>query len=92
MVGVSLAVSLLTLYSMTKIWGGGFWGEVEVDPDGDAHTISRFGGPPMMVGPTLAMVVFGLAFAVWAGPIYRFCERAAAGLLDPTPYLEVVLG
>jgi multicomponent Na+:H+ antiporter subunit D len=91
-VGVSLAVSLLTLYSMSKVWAGGFWGEVEIDPDGEAHTVSRLGGPPLMVWPTVAMVVFGVAIAVWAAPIYRLCERAAAGLLDPAEYLRAVLG
>lgn len=30
---VSLLVSLLTLFSMTKIWGGVFWGEPEPDDD-----------------------------------------------------------
>jgi multicomponent Na+:H+ antiporter subunit D len=45
-----------------------------------------------MVWPTLAMVALGVAFAVWAGPIYRLCERAAADLLDPAGYLRAVLG
>jgi multicomponent Na+:H+ antiporter subunit D len=91
-VGVSLAVSLFTLYSMSKVWAGAFWGEVEIDPDGDAHRVSRLGGPALMVWPTIAMVGIGVAFAVWAGPIYRLCERAATDLLDPTAYLQAVLG
>jgi len=89
-VAVSLFVSVLTLFSMTKIWGGAFWGkpEVVVEPSG---VVARWGGTAPMLGSTIALVVLSLAIAVWAGPLYALCERAAVDLLDPSTYVSVVL-
>ena len=33
---------------------------------------------------TVALVSVGLAVALWAGPLYGLCERAAADLVTPT--------
>ena len=90
-VGVSLVVSVLTLFSMSKIWGGAFWGEVElvVEP-GDAVT-ARYGGTLPMLLSTGALVVASLGLAIAAGPVFGYCERAAHDLLHPAAYLQVVL-
>ena len=37
-------------------------------------------------------VLLGIAIAVFAGPLYDFCQRAAEDLLDPTAYVNAVLG
>ena len=90
-VGVALAVSVLTLYSMTKIWGGAFWGDIEVVAEpGDAVSL-RHGGTWPMLASTGALVVGTLALAVAAGPLFELCERAAADLLDPSAYIQAVL-
>lgn len=82
-VGVALVVSLLTLFSMTKIWNGAFWGEPSA-PDA---------APPaqptvVMTAATAALVTVTLAIAAAAGPIYELSERAATDLLDPRAYLD----
>jgi len=82
-VGISLAVSLLTLFSMTKIWGGVFWGE---------QTDAEKKAPPGMVGATALVVALSLAAVVFAGPIVGLAERAASDLIDPAIYAELVLG
>jgi multicomponent Na+:H+ antiporter subunit D len=84
-VGVSLLVSLLTLFSMTKIWAGAFWGEVEPPLPGRPL-------PALMVAPTAALTALGLAVALFAGPLYGLSERAAGDLLDGTTYVQAVLG
>jgi multicomponent Na+:H+ antiporter subunit D len=84
-VAVSLLVSLLTLFSMTKIWAGAFWGEVAPAPPGR-------GLPVLMVAPTAALTALGLAVALFAGPVYALSERAAGDLLDGTVYVQAVLG
>jgi multicomponent Na+:H+ antiporter subunit D len=84
-VAVSLLVSLLTLFSMTKIWAGAFWGEVAPAPPGRRL-------PVLMVAPTAALTALGLAVALFAGPVYALSERAAGDLLDGTVYVEAVLG
>ncbi|CAN5526258.1 Na+/H+ antiporter subunit D [soil metagenome] len=90
-VAVSLLVSALTLFSMTKIWGGVFWGEVEGSTD-PRPTVGRLGAPPVMVGATAALVLVSLVIAAAAGPLYELSERAAAELLDPAAYIGAVLG
>jgi multicomponent Na+:H+ antiporter subunit D len=88
-VAVSLAVSLLTLYSMTKIWANVFWGPRQEGQRSRSLTAPR---RALMVGSTASLVVMSLAIAVAAGPLYDLSERAAADLIDPTNYVEAVLG
>jgi multicomponent Na+:H+ antiporter subunit D len=92
LVGVAVFVSLLTMYSMTKIWAGAFWGERDEQPGGRPDPGGRLGGPALMVGATAAVVLVGLAVMVFAQPLYGLTERAAADLLDPARYVEAVLG
>ncbi|MFO7592306.1 MAG: Na+/H+ antiporter subunit D [Acidimicrobiia bacterium] len=87
-VGVSLLVSLLTLFSMTKIWSGVFWGEVEPKPPVGA---TRLRTPRLMTATTAVVVAMSLAIAVSARPIYDLSRRAAADLLEPTAYVREVL-
>ncbi len=92
-VAVSLLVSLLTVFVMMRIWSGVFWspGDGAVTVTGTTPSENRFGGPFLMVAPTVALVVCGLAIAVAAGPLYRLSERTARDLLEPSRYIEVVL-
>ena len=92
-VGVSLAVSLLTLFSMTKIWAGVFWGDPEYDPPLEsAWGEGRLAAPGLMVAPTAGLVLVSLAVAAAAGPLYDLCNQAATSLSDPVAYVEAVLG
>jgi multicomponent Na+:H+ antiporter subunit D len=47
-------------------------------------TPPRLRWPAPMVLATVALVSVGLAVALWAGPLYGLCERAAADLVHPT--------
>jgi multicomponent Na+:H+ antiporter subunit D len=91
-VAVAATVSLLTLFSMMKIWTGVFWSPAEAAPEHSPHPVGRLGGPPLMVLPTGALVALGLAIAVAAGPLYRLSERTAQDLLDQRAYVQQVLG
>ncbi len=90
-VAVSLVVSLLTLFSMTKIWNGVFWGTPEQPTERLVADGGRLRSPVLMQAATVALVALGVAVAVFAGPIYELCERAATDLLDPSPYVQAVL-
>ncbi len=84
-VGVSLAVSLLTLFSMMKIWTRAFWGEpakTNVPPPGAAWT---------RLGPIVGLASVTLAIAIGAPWVFDFAVRAAETALDPTAYIEAVL-
>jgi multicomponent Na+:H+ antiporter subunit D len=87
-IGISIAVSLLTLFSMTKIWSGVFWGKPRPLPEG-ARLRLRL--PRLMAASTAVVVVLGLAIAVAARPVHELSERAATQLLSPERYERAVL-
>ena len=93
-VAVSLVVSLLALLSMIRIWAGVFWNPAEEPAESaGAEAPGRLrSGPLFMVAPTAALVACSLAVAAAAGPIYAFSERTARELLDPSGYVDEVLG
>jgi multicomponent Na+:H+ antiporter subunit D len=84
-----LAVSLFTLFSMTKIWANAFWGPAE--PFHDAPPPPRPLANGLMAGGTAILVVASMVVAFFGGPLYDFSEKAASDLIDPAPYVEAVL-
>jgi multicomponent Na+:H+ antiporter subunit D len=95
-VGVSLAVSLLTLFLRVRSWSGVFWSPAGSDAGtsavASAGPVGRLGGPTWMVVPTAVLVAGGLAIAAFAGPVWSFSERTAADLLHPARYVDLVTG
>jgi len=90
-VAVAALVSLMTMYSMNKIWSGAFWGEPEEAPQRQPQSAGAPGLGLMMLS-TVALVLVGLAVMVWARPLFELTERAAADLLDPARYVQAVFG
>ncbi len=86
---VALVVSLLTLFSMSKIWSGVFWGDADERPAARPERRDHWW---LMVAATGVTVVLSVAYVIWAGPIYDLAARAAEDLLDPSIYVEAVLG
>ena len=87
----ALAVGLMTIYSMTKIWGRAFWAP---HPGG---IVPRLGQLRPAERRALMLPIAGLAaLTVVIGlvpqPFVALAERAAAELLDPSPYVAAVLG
>ena len=97
---VALGVSLLTLYSMLKIWNAAFWkplptdlepfadGAAAVSPERVASTRLALG----MVLPIVFLVACSVALTVAAGPVFGVVEAAAVQLMEPAGYIEAVLG
>jgi multicomponent Na+:H+ antiporter subunit D len=84
-----VAVSLLTLLSMVKIFTGAFWGAPAARP-ADGHVVTTVQrrtliGIPLVVG--IAAVVLGPAGA----PLLDLARDVAAGMIDPAAYLEAVV-
>ena len=90
-VAVAILVSALTLFSMTKIWSGVFWGKAE-EPPPRPEPLEGAGPPWLMLGPTGVLVALSIAFVVAAAPLYELGEVAAANLIDPSRYIEAVTG
>jgi len=91
-VAISLVVSLFTLFSMTKIWAGAFWGESHGDNGTDLIVEGRLGTPRVMTLATGSLAALSIAIAIASGPLYRFSERAADDLLHPARYVMEVMG
>lgn len=92
-VGVSLAVSFLTMFSMLKVWAGVFWAAPDTAPEtNDPIGPRRLRFPRSMVWSTAALVLVTLGFVLAAEPLYHLSERTAFALLDPAPYISAVLG
>lgn len=91
-VAVSLGVSLLTMYVMGRIWSGVFWGEPQAESIADTLDDQAVRLPVLMTASTVAVVAMTLGLMVFAGPLYDLAERAAVDLLEPSHYIDAVLG
>ncbi len=82
-----LAVGLLTLMAMARVWNELFW---KSHPDGDA---ACDGGLPWpMWVPLLAMTLVIVAVGVAAGPFVDAARAIGDGIVDPSGYIAAVLG
>lgn len=86
-VGVSLVVSLLTLFSMTKIWIEVFWKPAPI-----VKTLaSEHKYPWCLIAPVLVLASLTLLLGVFTGPIYGIAEQAAFQLMNPNLYIQAVI-
>jgi multicomponent Na+:H+ antiporter subunit D len=82
-----LAVGLLTLYAMARLWAAVFW---SAHPEGDAA--ARGHAPAAMLAPLALTAGLILLVGVWAAPFLDAAGTSAAGLVDPGAYVAAVLG
>jgi len=82
----ALVTGLLTIYSMTKIWGEAFW---KPHPDGAVPATTA---PRAMVAPIAALAACTVVIGLFAQPFLAVAERAAAELTEPARYITAVLG
>jgi multicomponent Na+:H+ antiporter subunit D len=88
-VAVALGVSLLTLYSMTKIWHEAFWKKPyyrEENPPEKRPYAMR-----LMLASTGAIVTLVVAAGILVEPLYNLSQWAANGLMQPGGYVQTVL-
>jgi multicomponent Na+:H+ antiporter subunit D len=93
---VALGVSLLTLYSMVKIWNEVFWKKAaEKATDESLETHKRGAATPfelrVMIGVTAVMTAVVVLVGVVAEPLLVVSQQASDGLLNPTTYVETIL-
>jgi multicomponent Na+:H+ antiporter subunit D len=88
--GVALAVGLLTLFSMVKIWNLAFWKAAPVHAP-PPHGVSP-GNLWLMVTPIASLAAITLAIGFWAEPVVAFSMNAAGALIAPDDYIHAVLG
>jgi multicomponent Na+:H+ antiporter subunit D len=83
----SLFVSLLTLFSMVKIWMKAFWGEPH--PDQRQRAAKRSLRTMMPVVWCMAVLTAGVALA--APQLYEIARSTAEELIDSQRYIDLVL-
>jgi multicomponent Na+:H+ antiporter subunit D len=94
LVGVALFVSLLTLYSMIKIWTQVFW-KPEDQAEGEAAPIQSLRQIPawgLWLAPILVLASVTLLVGFGAGVAFPLALRAGNELIDPSGYIAAVFG
>ncbi|WP_333713822.1 Na+/H+ antiporter subunit D [Yoonia sp.] len=86
---IALAVGLMTIYSMTKIWAEAFW---KNHPEGIEPRLSTLPHKWAQLLPIGGLAVLTIIIGMNPEPFVQFAERSAAQLLDPTDYIAAVLG
>jgi multicomponent Na+:H+ antiporter subunit D len=87
---ISLIVSILTLFSMIKIWGEAFWKrshEDETEGCFKSHI-----SPDMVVLTTIGAVVLIGILSLATGFVFDISLEAGNQLLNPSQYIDTVLG
>ncbi len=85
-VAVALGVSVLTLFSMTKIWHEVFWKAAPDNPIKVEYKLT-----PSLIAPTLLLVLLMVGLSVLVEPMYLSAQTAANGIVEPAPYIQAVL-
>lgn len=94
-VAVALTVSLLTLYSMTKIWTEAFWKPAAAGGatgDESPRPPAQRRAAASLVLPIVALAGVTLAISLAVEPIFKLSLRAADQLVDREGYVRAVLG
>lgn len=90
---VALVTGLLTLFSMTKIWAAVFWTPASA-AGAATERVGELGSANYvtLLTPICLLAALTLIIGFMPEPFLVFAERAAEQLLDPTAYVEAVLG
>lgn len=89
-VGVSLAVGIMTLFSMTKIWGEAFWKSAPENEPAPGKGLGERLSAWMMV-PAIFLALMAIVMGLVSEPFLAVMERAGSQLLDPQQYIDAVL-
>ncbi|MFO7320284.1 MAG: proton-conducting transporter membrane subunit [Chloroflexota bacterium] len=87
-VAVAIFTSILTLFSMIKIWNEAFWKKGSTAP---AREVARPLVRTALYAPTIALVALIILIGVLVEPMYQMAQRAAEGLVERANYTTAVL-
>jgi len=80
---------MMTLFSMTKIWGEVFW---KKDPSAEAGEVTEDVKPHRFSLAPMVLLVFAIILlSLFGEPVFEWSLEAARQLLDPSVYISSVL-
>jgi multicomponent Na+:H+ antiporter subunit D len=82
-------VGIFTLISMLKIWLGTFWSSASSETKPNESVIKI---PVQMWLPCLFLALCTVSIGLFGNVLFEYSEQAAIDLLNPTKYIESVLG
>ena len=82
---VALAVGLLTIYSMTKIWAGAFW---KAHPD---QVIFDTRAPEASILPIAALSILTVLIGLFPNILLGMAMQASDTLINPASYIQAIL-
>ncbi len=91
----ALGVGLLTLFSMAKIWAAAFWGDTPHTAANSAEQSWKTFSLAQKTALYLPMILLGaltLTIGLMSQPFFELATQAAEQLLNPTGYIDAVLG
>jgi multicomponent Na+:H+ antiporter subunit D len=86
---IAIITSLLTLYSMGKIWSYAYWGKGRLDTE-DAGR-KAYAMPSALFLPAMLLVSLTVMIGLYATPLLQISTRASEQLMDPQQYIGAVL-
>ncbi len=90
---VAIMTSVLTLLSMVKIWSYAFWNRARPAPAaGTGHPEKHPLKVTKAMAATALLVVASLALGLGAEPSVRAAHQAARNVIEPSAYIDAVLG
>jgi multicomponent Na+:H+ antiporter subunit D len=84
---VAVIMSLLTLYSMIKIWNQAFWKPAPEDTPAPKVEIPNW---KLQLVPVLALTLVIVALGLVPEPAFQLAQKAAYQILAPAEYIGVV--
>lgn len=91
---VSLIVSLLTLYSMTKIWNEAFWKNYNNHETVDQSSTQKLFSWPvnLMILPIIFLTALTILVGFYPEFVFHLVQVAGHQMMNPSEYIQVVLG
>ena len=89
-IAVALGVSVLTLFSMTKIWAAAFWKPRPAETQPQPALVGR--ERLLFLLPTVTLVALTVVLGVLVQPLMDLALAASDQLLNPALYIETVMG
>lgn len=88
-IGAAVAVSILTLFSMLKIWAEAFWKPPSVSKPIESKNPD--GGSLLLYLPIATLAILISILGVAAEPIFYLARVAAEQLMNPEVYISAIL-